>query len=88
MRQKASAPASLQKAPATFCSDLDHASVPFRLIVVEGHGEVVAKPERLVVVRPEPLEEIARRALLAPPTPSLASGGRVGGQGGVALGGD
>jgi hypothetical protein len=46
--------------------DLDHAQITFRLIVVEGHGEVVEEAQRLVLVGPEPVEEVARWAQLAP----------------------
>jgi hypothetical protein len=41
-------------------------------LVVEGHGEVLEEAERLVLVPPEPVDQIAHRALLAPPAASLA----------------
>src|SRR5260221_5239294 len=57
--------------------DFDHAQVPLRLIVVEGHGEVLEEQERLMFIHPEPVEQVAGRALLTPPAPRLASGRRL-----------
>src|SRR5262245_14518441 len=46
--------------------DLDHAQVPFRLVIVEGHSEVVEEAQRLVLVGPEAVEEVTHRTLFAP----------------------
>jgi hypothetical protein len=45
--------------------DFDRARVPLRLIIVEGHGEVVEKREDLMFVGPQPVEQVTYRALFA-----------------------
>jgi hypothetical protein len=44
--------------------DIDHAQIAYRLIVIEGHGDVIEEALRLVLVRPEPAEEVTHRTLL------------------------
>src|SRR5689334_25190782 len=45
---------------------LDHAQVAFGLVVVEGNGEVIEEGQHLVLIEPEPIQQIARGRLLAP----------------------
>jgi hypothetical protein len=52
--------------------DFDHAQVAFRLIVVEGYGEVVEEAQRLVLIGPKPIEKIAYWRLLPPAASSHA----------------
>ncbi len=48
-----------------FLLDLEHPQISFGLVVIEGRGEFVQKREHFVLMLEEPVEQIARRALLA-----------------------
>ena len=54
--------------------DFDHAQIALRLMVVEGHGEILKEHDDFVFVGPESAEQAAYRALLAPSASPLAVG--------------
>jgi hypothetical protein len=85
MRQKASAPASLQNAPEIFLLDLEHAQVALRLIVLEGDGQITEEGEHGFLSQPESFQEVAGWGLLDPATSPLVArrrgiGSEAGGQ--------
>ena len=43
--------------------DLESAQIAFRLIVIEGDGQVIEEGERLLLLEQEPFEEVARGRL-------------------------
>ena len=49
--------------------DLHHANVAFRLVVAEGHSEVVQEAERGILAQLQPFDQIARLALFQPAAP-------------------
>jgi hypothetical protein len=43
--------------------DLDHAQIAFRLVVIEGHGDVVEEGEDLLLPQPQAFEQVLRGRL-------------------------
>ena len=62
-------------------AELDHSDVPFRLVVIEGDGEVCRKAQHVVLVRAQPVQQSSWLDLRYP-----ATGFRVGPRRGLNIG--